>query len=109
MPISPPDPTTPHPSMYTSYRRDRADDWVGVIIITKKNLTFEKIKISKGCGMIVTKVETYEKPVIFASCYRSPKNTNNKLLFEEIKRLTSMQKKSPIWIGRGFNLPDKIW
>ena len=43
----------------------------GVIIITKKNLTVEEIKINKE---IAIKVETYQKPMIFASCYRPPKN-----------------------------------
>ena len=59
--------------------------------------------------MVAIKVETYQKPVIFASCYRPPVNGNGELLFEEIKRLTSIQRKDPIWIGRGFNLPDIDW
>ena len=91
--------------MYTSYRRVRADGWGGVIIITKKNITVEEIKITKECEMVATKVETHQKPVIFVSCYRPPKNTNNELLFEEIKWLTSMQRKNPMWIGEDFNLP----
>ena len=56
--------------------------------------------------MVAIKVETYQKPVICASFYRSPKNTKNELYFEEIKRLTSMQGKKPIWISGDFNLPD---
>ena len=91
------------PPMYTSYRRERADGWGGVIIVTKKNLTVEEIKINKKCEMVASKVETYQKPVIFASSYRPPKNTNNELIFEEIKRLASM------WIGGDFNLPDIDW
>ena len=35
--------------MYTSYRRDRADDWGRVIKVTKKNLTVEEINIDKEC------------------------------------------------------------
>ena len=35
------------PPIYTSYRRDWADDWGGVIIITKKNLTVEQMEIKK--------------------------------------------------------------
>ena len=97
------------PPMYTSYRRDRADGWGGVIIITKKNLTVVEIKINKECEMVAIKVETYQKPVIFASCYRPPKNTNNELIFEEIKRLASMHRKNPMWIGGDFNLPDIDW
>ena len=56
--------------------------------------------------MVAVKVEAYQKLVIFASCYRTPKNINNELLFEEIERLTSMQMNNLIWIGRDFNLPD---
>ena len=52
--------------MYTSYRRDWADGWSGKIIITKKNLTVEEIKINKECEMVAIKVEIYQKPVIFA-------------------------------------------
>ena len=59
--------------------------------------------------MVAIKVETYQKPVLFASCYRPPKSTNNELLFEEIKRLTSMQRKNSIWIDRDFKLPDIDW
>ena len=59
--------------------------------------------------MVVIKVETYQKPVIFACCYRPPKNTNNKLIFEEIKRLASMHRKNPMRIGRDFNFPDIDW
>ena len=47
------------PPMYTSYRRDRADGWGGVIIITEKNLTVEEIRINKECEMVAMKVETY--------------------------------------------------
>ena len=56
--------------------------------------------------MVAMKMETYQKSVMFVSCYRPPKNTNNELLFEEIKQLTSMWRKNPIWIGGNFNLPD---
>ena len=92
--------------MYTFYRRDRADDWSGVIIITKKNISFKSIKINKEYEMVAIKGETYQKPVMFAYCYRPPKNTNNELIFEEIKWLTSMFRKNPIWIGGDFNFPD---
>ena len=70
--------------------------------------------------MVAIKVETYHiltyldwwkptKPVIFASCYRPPKSTNNELIFEERKRLVSMHRKNPMWIGGDFNLPDIDW
>ena len=59
--------------------------------------------------MVAIKLKTYQKLVMLASCYRPPKNTNNELLFEEIKRLNSMQRKNPIWIGGDFNLPDTDW
>ena len=59
--------------------------------------------------MVAIKVETYQKPVIFASCYRPPKNTNNELLLSEIMQLTSMQRINPIWIGGDFNLPNIDW
>ena len=44
------------PPMYTSYRRGRADDWGGVIIITKKNLPTEEIKINKVWEIITIKL-----------------------------------------------------
>ena len=59
--------------------------------------------------MVAIKVETYQKPMIFASCYRSPKNTNNELLFEEVKLFVSMHRKNLMCIGGGFNLPDIDW
>ena len=89
------------PSMYTSYRCDRADGWCWVIIIAKKNLTVKEIKIKKECEMVAI--------VIFASCYRPPKNTNNELLFEEIKRLASRHRKNPMWIVGDSNFPDIGW
>ena len=45
--------------MCTSYRRDRADGWGGIIISTKKNLTVEEIKINKECEMVSIIVEAY--------------------------------------------------
>ena len=59
--------------------------------------------------MVAIKVETYQKPVIFASFYRSPKNTNNELLFEEVKQFVNMHRKNLICIGGDFNLPDIDW
>ena len=56
--------------------------------------------------MVAIKVETYQKPAILASCYRPHKSTNNEVLFEEIKRLTSMDRKNLIWIGGDFSLLD---
>ena len=43
--------------------------------------------------MVAIKVETYHKLVIFAFCYRPPKNANNELIFEEIKSLTACREK----------------
>ena len=97
------------PLMYSSFRRDRVDGWSGIIIVTKKNVTAEEIKIKKECKMVAIIVETYQKPVILASCYKLSKNTFNELLFVEIKQLTNMQRKNPTWIDRGFNLPDIDW
>ena len=59
--------------------------------------------------MLAIRMETYQKLVTFASCYRPHKNTNNELLFEEIKRLTNTQRKNPIWIVGDFNLPNIDW
>ena len=70
--------------MYISYRQDQSGDWDGVIIITKKNLIVEESKIKKECGLIAMKVKSYQKSVMFSSCYKPPKNTKNKPLFEEI-------------------------
>ena len=42
-----------------------------------------KIKIKEECEMFAIKVGTYQKTVIFASCYRPPTNTNNEPHFEE--------------------------
>ena len=47
--------------------------------------------------------------MIFASCYRPPKNTNKELSFEEIRRITTTQKKNPIGIVGDLDLPDIEW
>ena len=47
--------------------------------------------------------------MIFASCYRPPQTLINEPPFEEIKRLTSMQRKNLMWTGGYFNLPDIDW
>ena len=47
--------------------------------------------------------------MIFASCYKPPKNTNNELNFEEIRRITTTQKKNPIWTVGDLDLSDIEW
>ena len=92
------------PQMCYLYRRDRADSRGGVIIITKKNLTAEEVKINKEPRMVVIMVEACQKPVIFASCYRPPKNTVGELLFGGMGWLTCMGGQDPIWVGGDFSL-----
>lgn len=76
------------------YRHDRADGWEGVIIITKKNLIVEEIKIKNECEMVAIKEETYQKPVIFTSCYRRLKNNDKELLFKNKTANQHKEKKS---------------
>ena len=68
-------------AMYYSYTRDRADGCGGVIIIAKKSLTVEEIKISRERGMMVIVVGAYRGPVIFAFCCRPPRGIVGELLF----------------------------
>ena len=53
------------------------------------------------------KVETFYKPVIFASRYRPTQNTNNELLFEETNRLNNTRQNNLISIDGGYNLLDE--
>lgn len=69
--------------MYVSYRQDLSVDWGGVALITKKNLIVKESKIKKECRLIAIKVNSYQKPVIFPSCYKPPKNTKNKPLLKK--------------------------
>ena len=61
------------PQTYVCYRKDRDDGWGGVIIIAKKSLITEEVYRSKSSEMIAIKIETFQKPVIIAACYRPPK------------------------------------
>ncbi|XP_066931888.1 uncharacterized protein [Clytia hemisphaerica] len=99
------------PPTYKCYRRDRDDAKGGVIIIAKKDLVIEEVKKSKKCEFIAIKVQTHQRPVIIAACYRPPKSKIGETTFicEEIKSLNSSFKNCPLWIGGDTNLPDIDW
>ena len=99
------------PPTYVAYRRDRGDGWGGVIIIAKATLITELVHSSKSAEFIAIKVESYQKPVIIAACYRPPRNTaaQSEALCSEIRKLAKKHKNKPIWIGGDTNLPDIDW
>ena len=54
--------------------------------------------------MLVIMVETYQGPVIFASCCRPPKGAVGELLFREMGWLACMRGEGPVWVGGDFGL-----
>ena len=57
------------------------------------------------------RVETFDKPLIVSSCYRTPSNSNqeNDNLANSINNLSKKFKAYPQIIGGDFNLPDINW
>ena len=101
------------PDHYLATRKDRSDGYGGVIIIYKDNLLVDEIQ-HKDTEMISIKVETFEKPIILTSCYRSPSNkrkddVENLNLIEGLRLLKKKHKNTPMWICGDFNLPDIDW
>ena len=100
------------PDTYTATRNDRNDGYGGVIIIYKKELLVEENPFKfTGNDTVSIKVETFEKPVIFCACYRSPNNDNdsNTNIINNLLSICQKYKNNPIWIGGDFNLPDIDW
>ena len=57
------------------------------------------------------KIETFQKPIILCAAYRPP---NSKLPYlqqmgEDFKAIASKYKKTSLWFGGDFNLPDIDW
>ena len=99
------------PPGYTAFRRDREDGWGGVVIMTKLSLFAEEVFKSKDTECIAVKIETFKKPVVIVSAYRSPETKLPYLenLSRDIKSIISKYEASPIWIGGDWNLPDIDW
>ena len=93
------------------HRCDRNDGYGGVIIIAKESLITEPIKAPNSHQIIAVKVETFQKPIIISSCYRSPNNSNqeNNDLVQSINNLSKKFKSNPQFFGGDFNLPDVDW
>ncbi|XP_066931168.1 uncharacterized protein [Clytia hemisphaerica] len=93
------------------HRCDRNDGYGGVIIIAKESLITEPIKASNSHQIIAVKVETFQKPIIISSCYRSPNSSiqENNDLVQSINNLSKKFKSNPQFIGGDFNLPDVDW
>ncbi|XP_066934925.1 uncharacterized protein, partial [Clytia hemisphaerica] len=98
------------PSTYTATREDRDDGYGGVIIIRKKELKIEEIRVQSS-DIVAIKVITYEKPVLVCACYRSPSNKkeDNKVIINKLNDLLKKHKNNPIWLAGDFNLPDIDW
>ena len=74
-----------HP-LYKCYRRDRADEYGEVIVITKDDLIVEEIVKSRNCEFLAIKIQTHSSPLIITTAYRPPNNHLKQA--EHIARLT---------------------
>ena len=75
------------PSNYQAFRKDRNDGYGGVIIIAKNSLIIEQINCPGNAEIVAVKVETFQKPIIISSCYRSTSNAeeDNEILANTIQ------------------------
>lgn len=98
------------PPTYTATREDRDDGYGGVIIIRKKELKVEEIRMQNP-NIVAIKIMTFEKPVIVCACYRSTSNEDNDniQIINKLNELLKKYKNIPIWLAGDFNLPDIDW
>ena len=104
---------------YEVYRRDRADGWGGVAIGVGPGLDSKLLHSAPDCEAIFIEIDLYlknsqrsnPKSLIVGAAYRPPGSTPDYMncLSKTILDVANTNKKSILWVGGDFNLPDINW
>eukprot|EP00111_Clytia_hemisphaerica_P014427 TCONS_00042481-protein len=63
----------------------------------------------ESCEVVSLKIETFQKPIIITSYYRTPSREIDIKGIETLASICKKYKDNPVWIGGDFNLPDIDW
>ena len=84
----------------------------GVILAVKKSLASKPLNVSIRSESTYCQIPQAGKPPTIIGCvYRPPENDleTSGLICKEIREIKSKFKKSVLWVGGDFNLPDINW
>ena len=104
--------TTEQIEALTEEERRRKKVGGGVILAVKKSLASKPINVSIRSESVYCQIPLAGKPPTIVGCvYRPPENDLETcgLINREIREIKSKFKKSLIWVGGDFNLPDINW
>jgi len=100
------------PPGYICHRKDRADGYGGVIIMTKSNMVCEEVPTNTTAELVATKITTSDKtPLLVISAYRPPSANHEAMtiMSNAIRDIALAFPKATLWLVGDFNLPDIDW
>ena len=101
------------PPGYNVYRRDREDNYGGVMIAVKSCFISSEVEMDTHSELVAVQVDQLSKspPLIISSLYRQPNRNidHTSKLCNDIRNLVRKHKSSTIWIGGDANVPDIDW
>ena len=106
---------------YEVYRRDRPDGWGGVAIGIGPGIDGKLLHEAKDCEAIFIEIDLKQngthrhrgesESLIIGAAYRPPSSSAEYMdcLSNVIQDVANKNKKSILWVGGDFNLPDIDW
>ena len=96
---------------YNTFHKDRADGYGGVFIASRNHVVSYELPLDTSCELIVCKIITDDKPLIFCSAYRPPDNNSIYLekLCQVLNNIISNNPDHVIWIAGDINFSNIDW
>ena len=101
---------------YELFRRDRSDGYGGVAVAVSRSFDAKHLHTAEDCEALfveldVTTNKRQKESLIVGAVYRPPSSRDDYMesLCSNIKNVAQQHKKSVLWIGGDFNLPDIDW
>lgn len=101
---------------YELFRRDRSDGYGGVAIAISRSFDAKHLHTADDCEALfielnITVNKGRKESVIVGAVYRPPSSRDDYMesLCTNIRNMAQQHRKSVLWIGGDFNLPDIDW
>ena len=97
---------------FSVHRKDREDEYGGVLIAVKSNLQHEPIQCNDAIEAKFIKITNVDKHcLIVGSVYRPPNSSLEYMeaLCSAIETIVFANMNATVWFGGDFNLPDINW
>ncbi|XP_041457324.1 uncharacterized protein LOC121409459 [Lytechinus variegatus] len=101
---------------YELFRRDRSDGYGGVAVAISRSFDAKHLHTADDCEALfielnITANRSRKESIIVGAVYRPPSSRNDYMesLCTNIRNVAQQHRKSVLWIGGDFNLPDIDW